>query len=46
MIYVLHVFKKKSTSGISTPKPDLDLVRQRLREARAHHEQTQRKRRD
>lgn len=25
-IYVLHVFKKKSTQGISTPKPDIDLI--------------------
>jgi phage-related protein len=30
-IFVLHVFQKKSTHGIETPKPDLDLVRARLR---------------
>ena len=30
-IYVLHVFQKKSTRGIATPKPDLDLIKRRLR---------------
>ncbi|MEO8661748.1 MAG: type II toxin-antitoxin system RelE/ParE family toxin [Bryobacteraceae bacterium] len=29
-IYVIHAFQKKSKSGIATPKPELDLVRQRL----------------
>ncbi len=33
MIYVLHVFKKKSTKGKKTPKPDIDLIKSRLREA-------------
>lgn len=32
-IYVLHVFKKKSKSGIATPKPDLDLIERRLKQA-------------
>ena len=32
-IYVLHVFQKKSKSGIATPKRELDLIRQRLAEA-------------
>lgn len=32
-IVVLHVFKKKSKSGISTPKPDLDLIRERFKRA-------------
>lgn len=32
-IYVLHAFKKKSKSGISTPKQDMDLIRMRLRQA-------------
>ncbi len=26
-VFVLHVFQKKSKSGIATPKPDLDLIR-------------------
>ena len=29
-IYVLHVFQKKSKSGISTPKSDMEIVRQRI----------------
>jgi phage-related protein len=29
-VFVLHVFKKKSTKGIKTPKHDLDLIRERL----------------
>lgn len=32
-IFVLHVFQKKSKSGIATPKPDLDLIRNRLKVA-------------
>lgn len=32
-IYVLHVFQKKSTHGIATPKREMDLVKRRLREA-------------
>lgn len=33
-IYVLHCFKKKSAKGIATPKPDMDLIRKRLDDAR------------
>lgn len=33
-IYVLHVFMKKSRSGISLPKPDANLIEVRLRRAR------------
>jgi phage-related protein len=29
-IYILHVFKKKSTSGIATPKRELDTIRTRF----------------
>ena len=32
-VFVLHVFQKKSKSGRATPRTDLSLVRQRLREA-------------
>jgi phage-related protein len=32
-IYVLHAFQKKSRKGIETPKHDVDLIRQRYREA-------------
>lgn len=33
VIYVLHCFKKKSKRRIQTPKEDMDLIRQRLRQA-------------
>lgn len=33
-VYVLHVFQKKATSGIATPKREMDMVRRRLNEAR------------
>jgi len=32
-VFVLHVFQKKSRSGIATPEPDLDLIRSRLKVA-------------
>jgi phage-related protein len=32
-IFVLHVFQKKSKSGVATPKPDMDLIRSRLKVA-------------
>jgi len=35
-IYVLHCFQKKSTHGISTPKPDMDLIRDRMKAAQEH----------
>jgi phage-related protein len=35
-VYVLHCFQKKSKHGISTSKPDLELIRERLKAAEAH----------
>src|SRR5271156_852425 len=32
-IYVLHAFQKKSKKGIATPKSDVDLIKQRYKEA-------------
>jgi phage-related protein len=32
-VYVLHAFQKKSKTGIATPHSEINLVRQRLREA-------------
>ncbi len=32
-VFVLHVFQKKSKHGIATPKPDVDLIRNRLKVA-------------
>src|SRR5579863_931255 len=38
-IAVLHVFQKKSKSGIATPRQEIDLVLQRLKQARIdYHE--------
>jgi phage-related protein len=39
-VYVLHVFQKKSRSGIATPRQEIDLVRARLRQAEEHHATT------
>ncbi|HLQ26763.1 MAG TPA: type II toxin-antitoxin system RelE/ParE family toxin [Acidiferrobacterales bacterium] len=36
-IYVLHVFQKKATHGIATPKHELDLIEQRLKRAVEFH---------
>lgn len=33
VVYVLHVFQKKSRSGIATPVRDLDLIARRLKTA-------------
>ncbi len=30
-LYVLHCFQKKSVSGSATPRPDMDLIRARLK---------------
>lgn len=40
-IYVLHAFQKKSKRGITTPKKDIDLIRQRLAEAERLHRERQ-----
>lgn len=34
-VFVLHCFQKKSKRGVATPKPDMDIVRARLRVAAA-----------
>jgi phage-related protein len=39
MVYVLHVFQKKSKSGIATPKKELELIRKRLKLAERDHKQ-------
>ena len=33
-IWVLHAFQKKSKSGIKTPKPEIDLVQERIKRLR------------
>jgi phage-related protein len=40
VLYVLHAFQKKSTSGRTTPQRHMDLIRQRLRDAEAIHNAT------
>ena len=37
-VYVLHCFQKKSAHGIETPKPDMELIRARLKAAQTHAE--------
>jgi phage-related protein len=37
VVYVLHVFQKKSTHGISTPRREIDVITERYRRARVHH---------
>ena len=32
-VFVLHVFQKKSKSGVATPKPDMELIETRLKRA-------------
>jgi phage-related protein len=39
MVYVLHVFQKKSKRGIATPKKELELIRKRLKLAEQDHKQ-------
>lgn len=38
-VYVLHVFQKKSKTGIKTPQEEIDLVKQRLKQLKAHLKQ-------
>jgi phage-related protein len=33
VVYVLHAFKKKSKSGIATPRQDIDVIRARYQDA-------------
>jgi Phage-related protein len=41
-IYILHAFQKKAKKGIATPKQDVDLIKQRYKEAEEleKHDQT------
>jgi phage-related protein len=41
VIYVLHAFQKKSKQGIATPKADIKLINQRLKQAKLHYETNQ-----
>jgi phage-related protein len=39
VVYVLHAFVKKSKRGIKTPKTDIDLIKQRIRDAEDDYQQ-------
>ena len=39
VVFVLHIFQKKSKRGIATPKAELDLIGQRLKRAKEDYEQ-------
>jgi phage-related protein len=39
-VYVLHAFQKKSKKGIKTPQSDVDLIKQRYKDALAREEQS------
>ncbi|MBW4475699.1 MAG: type II toxin-antitoxin system RelE/ParE family toxin [Tolypothrix brevis GSE-NOS-MK-07-07A] len=38
-VYVLHAFQKKSKGGIKTPQADVDLIKQRYKDALEREEQ-------
>lgn len=42
VVYVLHVFQKKSIQGRSTSQRDIDLIKARLQWAQEHYAQWQR----
>jgi phage-related protein len=39
VVYVLHVFQKKSKKNIATPKHEIDLIKDRLKLARTHYQE-------
>jgi predicted XRE-type DNA-binding protein len=45
VVYVLHVFRKKSKRGIATPKKELELIRKRLKLAEQDPQTMERARR-
>jgi phage-related protein len=38
-VYILHAFKKKARKGISTPKQDIELIKERLHRAEQDYKQ-------
>jgi phage-related protein len=42
-IYVLHAFQKKSKQGIKTPQADIDLIKQRYKDAVTREEENERR---
>ena len=43
VVYVLHVFQKKSKKGIATPQREIGLIKERLKRAEAHYRSHYRK---
>lgn len=41
-VHVLHAFQKKSKSGIATPRPDVELIKKRLKAVIARYEASRR----
>jgi phage-related protein len=41
-VHVLHAFKKKSKSGIATPKSAIEVIEKRLRTVLVRHEENER----
>ena len=41
IVFVLHAFQKKSKSGDATPKQELELLKNRIREAKAFYKAMQ-----
>jgi len=41
LLYVLHAFQKKSKKGIATPKPDVNLIKRRLKIAEEDYKNRQ-----
>ena len=39
-VYVLHAFQKKAKRGAETPRPELELIRRRLKAAEQHYRDT------
>ena len=37
VVYVIHALQKKSKRGRATPKPEIDLIRSRLKTAKQHY---------
>ena len=42
-VYVVHAFQKKSAAGIATPKVEIALVRQRLKQLRSEVKNAEKK---
>ena len=39
VVYVIHVFQKKSKEGKATPKKDLDIIQKRLKDAKIDYKE-------